>query len=205
MENIKKEFKQSLFNNENGSLSLLGLTCFLMLFSLFLIYFYFQLEKIQQTKTHTKSLLCLKKYVVGTRSYLTRMEMLDKAIIAANVLRIVPATKAVGETSKRAAQLAQQILHVAYLKKTIFQNNCQVQNRLQIYKTQLLKTKGIFVLKRKKGIGTVIKEKKWKIRFTIIHRKKILDLVEIFLLNSEIRISRKRKMGLAIWNSSFGS
>lgn len=205
MENKNKESMQCLFNNEKGSLSILGLTCFLMLFSLLLVYFYFQVDKVQQTKVHTKSLLCLKTYFVGTNKYLTNMELLNKAILAANVIRLIPATKAAGEAAKRSAQLAQQIIHVAYLKKTIFQNNCQMQNKVQFYKNQIMKTKGVFILKRKKGIGTVTQRKRWEIKFTTIYRKKFLDFVEVSSSNTSIKITRKAKMGLAIWNSSFGS
>lgn len=204
MEKKKSCTKPSLYKDQKGSLSFLGLTVFLCLFAALLLYFTFQLQKISQTRTHTRSLLCLKNFVVESNKYLKKMELLNKTIQASHLASLIPTTRPAAQATKKASQIAQQILHVAYMKKTQFNYPCQLQNRVQFIKTTLVKTSGRIILKRKHPAGTTIRNLKWKIKFIILHRKQILDILHLQIDRSQIKISRVQNPASVIWNSSFG-
>jgi hypothetical protein len=204
MEKKKSCTKPTLYKDQKGSLSFLGLTVFLCLFAAFLLYFTFQLQEISQTRTHTRSLLCLKNFVVKSNKYLEKMEFLNKTIQASHLASLIPATRPAAQATKKASQVAQQLLHVAYMKKIQFNYPCQLQNRIQFIKTTLVKTSGRIILKRKHPSGTTIRNLKWKIKFIILHRKQILDILDLQMDHSQIKVNRVQNPGSVIWNSSFG-
>lgn len=203
-EKSKLPIGQPLLSNERGSLSILGLTCFLMIFCLFFFYFYFQIGKITETKVHTRSLICLKKFVVNSNKYIKKIDSLNKIIIASNAAVLYPPTRIAAQASKKAAQLSQQAIHFSYMQKAVFRNRCQVQNKSQFYKNPLIKTKNLVLLYRNKAIGTTEWNKNWKITFLSFHKRKILDSISLDITNSKINLKRTQKRASALWNSSFG-
>ncbi len=205
MVNNESNILRPLFNNERGSLSFLGLSTFLMFFCLFFFYFFFHIEKIQQTKTHIKSLLCLKRFVTYSNNHIKRIDNLNKVIMSANAAALFPPTRPAAQVTKKTAQLAQQFSHVSYLKKAILNNTCQVQNKTQFYKHLLLKTKGIAFLKRDQPHGTAQRNLNWKLKFLIVHKRKIIDILELSIRQGKIVLSRKTNVASAFWNLSFGS
>ena len=204
MEKMKLRIKQILYNNQRGSLSFLGFALFLCLFAAILLYFTFQLEEISQTRTHTKSLLCLKNFVIESNKYLKKMELLNKTIQSSHFASFIPATRPAAQITKKTSQVAQQILHIAYMKKTQFNYPCQLQNRFQFINTSLSMTSGRTILKRKLPIGTTIRNLKWKVKFIIIHRNRIIDVINLHLDRSKVKTKRAQSLASVISNSFSG-
>ncbi|MCO4793314.1 MAG: hypothetical protein KC493_06375 [Bacteriovoracaceae bacterium] len=184
-----------------------GLTFCLMTLSIVILLIIKEIKINKEFLHHSNALLCLKNYVIQSNKYIRKIDLGNKAIEVAHVASLIPATAAKGRMAKKAAQLIQNITHVSYLKKIMSKSYCNSISKVQLGYKLIIKTKLRVLPRRSKVKGTIMWISKWKTRFHITYKKKVIDS---FLLTREekglrkIKVQRELSQASHLWNLFVG-
>lgn len=121
-------------SSERGSASLFSIMLILLITMIGLAYLRFEIESFEILKKRLRVFTCMKKLNGESISHVNKMEILNKAITAAEAGKIAsiftgPAaviTYNSASAAKKGAQLLQQGLHISYMKKLweMSRNHC---------------------------------------------------------------------------------
>jgi len=154
---------KAVLKDEKGQITLLGL-----LFSMILLsYALFVILKCQKTSQEISSRLqtyqCFHYLDVETNNYIYYMGNLNKIILAASLMALIPLTSAQGKALQQATIISQQVLHYTHLKKLTSNEYCKLAQGGTYLKNLPYKTRAGIFLERGFDGTTILSNKDFKV------------------------------------------